>query len=39
MDCLPDAKAYVTERPLIGPIVFKSDKGDALLLPIRKKTA
>jgi len=39
MDCLPDAKAYVTEHPLTAPIVFKSEKGDALLLPIRKKTA
>lgn len=39
MDCLPDAKAYVTDHPLTGPIIFKSDKGDALLLPIRKKTA
>ena len=39
MDCLPDARAYVTDHPLTGPIVFKSDKGDALLLPIRKKTA
>ena len=36
MDCLPDARAYVTDRPLTGPIIFKSDKGDALLLPIRK---
>ena len=39
MDCLPDAKAYVTDHPLTGPIVFKSDKGDALLLPVRRKTA
>ena len=39
MDCLPDAKAYVTDHPLTGPIIFKSDKGDALLLPVRKKTA
>ena len=39
MDCLPDAKAYVTDHPLTGPIIFKSDRGDALLLPIRKKTA
>lgn len=39
MDCLPDAKAYVTDHSLTGPIIFKSDKGDALLLPIRKKTA
>lgn len=39
MDCLPDAKAYVTKHQLTGPIIFKSDKGDVLLLPIRKKTA
>ena len=39
MDCLPDAKAYVTDHPLTGPIIFKSDKGDALLLPVRKKVA
>lgn len=39
MDCLPDAKAYVTDHPLTGPIVFKSEKGDALLLPVRKSAA
>lgn len=39
MDCLPDAKAYVTDHPLTRPIVFKSDRGDALLLPVRKKAA
>lgn len=37
MDCLPDAKAYITNRGSNSPIIFKSDKGDALLLPIRKR--
>ena len=39
MDCLPDAKAYVTSRPMYSPIIFKSDRGDALLLPVRKRAA
>ena len=39
MDCLPDAKAYITDRGMASPIIFKSDKGDALLLPIRKRDA
>ena len=40
MDCLPDAKAYVnSSRGPLSTILFKSEKGDAMLLPIRKKTA
>lgn len=39
MDCLPDAKAYITNRGSNSPIIFKSDKGDALLLPVRKNVA
>lgn len=39
MDCLPDAKAFITNRGASSSIVFKSDKGDALLLPIRKNAA
>ena len=40
MDCLPGATA-VCERSkaLTGIIYFKSDKGDAILLPVRKMTA
>ena len=40
MDCLPGATA-VCERSkaLTGIIYFKSDSGDAVLLPVRKKTA
>lgn len=37
MDCLPDARAYITDRGTTSPIIFKSDKGDAILLPIRKR--
>lgn len=39
MDCLPDAKAYITGRGTASPIIFKSDRGDALLLPVRKNVA
>lgn len=39
MDCLPDAKAYITDKGETSVIVFKSDKGDAILLPVRKKVA
>lgn len=39
MDCLPDARAYITDRGTTSPIIFKSDKGDALLLPVRKNVA
>ena len=39
MDCLPDAKAYITNRGSNSPIIFKSDKGDAILLPVRKNVA
>lgn len=40
MDCLPDAKAYVnSSRGPLSTILFKSEKGDAILLPIRKKAA
>lgn len=46
MDCLPDAKAYATfnewhgdRRVESSPILFRSDKGDAILLPVRKITA
>lgn len=39
MDCLPDARAYITDRGTASPIIFKSDKGDALLLPVRKNVA
>jgi hypothetical protein len=46
MDCLPDAKVYATNNPYrgdkrveISPVLFRSEKGDAILLPVRKKTA
>ena len=46
MDILPDAKAYATNNPwrgdnrvLSSPIVFRSEKGDAILLPVRKMSA
>lgn len=40
MDCLPDSKAYVnSSRGPLSTILFKSEKGDAILLPIRKKAA
>lgn len=38
-DCLPDARAYITRRAETGVIVFKSDRGDALLCPVRKNAA
>lgn len=43
MDILPDAKAYATNNPWRGEsrvqishILFKSERGDAILLPVRK---
>ena len=40
MDCLPNAKAYVDPRcGELSSIFFRSEDGDALLLPIRKRSA
>lgn len=46
MDILPDAKAYATNNPWRGEkrvetsgIIFRSEAGDALLLPVRKMSA
>lgn len=40
MDCLPNAKAYVDpRRGELSSIFFRSEDGDALLLPIRKRSA
>lgn len=46
MDILPDAKAYATNNPWQGEkrveisgILFHSEAGDALLLPVRKMSA
>lgn len=40
MDCLPHSKAYINgSHGELATIVIKSDNGDAILLPIRKKAA
>lgn len=40
MDCLPNAKAYINGSHCeLATIVLKSDNGDAILLPVRKKAA
>ena len=36
MDCLPDAKAVTERNSTTRMIYFTSDKGDAILLPVRK---
>lgn len=37
MDCLPDAKAVTERNSTTRLIYFTSDKGDAILLPVRKR--
>lgn len=37
MDCLPDAKAVTERNSTTRMIYFTSDKGDAILLPVRKR--
>lgn len=37
MDCLPDAKAVTERNSTTRMIYFTSDRGDAILLPIRKR--
>lgn len=37
MDCLPDAKAVTERNSTTRMIYFTSDRGDAILLPVRKK--
>lgn len=37
MDCLPDAKAVTERNSTTRLIYFTSDRGDAILLPIRKR--
>lgn len=37
MDCLPDAKAVTERNSTTRLIYFTSDRGDAILLPVRKK--
>lgn len=37
MDCLPDAKAVTERNSTTRMIYFTSEKGDAILLPVRKR--